>query len=118
MELPRGELALGACLPGAIFLFGGPQVAQCCAVLLLLPASAAAWAVGRGRARKQRVCSKLRSLTQRDNDMAASKRALEGTNRVERAQSQKPASAKAPAPRKLNGSNWYQQKWYPTPEKR
>ena len=56
-------------------------------------------------------------LTQRDNDMAASKRALEGTNRVERSQSQKPATAKAPAPRKLNGSNWYR-KSYPTPQKR
>lgn len=47
MELPRGELALGACLPGAIFLFGDPQVAQRCAVLLLMPAFADAWAVGR-----------------------------------------------------------------------
>jgi hypothetical protein len=76
----RGELALGASLAGGHLSLGRPQVAQRCAVLLLMPASAAAWAVGRGRARKHRVCSKLRSLTQRDNDMAASKRALEGTN--------------------------------------
>jgi hypothetical protein len=101
----------------ANFMLGRLQVSQRCAVLLLMPASAAAWAVGRRRAHKHRVCSKLRSLTQRDNDMAASKRALEGTNRVERSQSQRPATAKAPAPRKLNRSKWYR-KSYPTPEKR
>ena len=71
---------------------------------------------GWARTRAQASC-KLRSVTQRDNDMAASKRALEGTNRVERSQSHKPATAKAPAPRKLNGSNWYRT-WYPIAQKR